>query len=380
VNILNKAILVDYLNSLEKHGTPGCDCVIYHEHKPVFRHITGFADAEKTKPLTEKNTYWLYSATKVITCTAVMQLIEKGKIGLDDPVYYYLPEYKDLKVKKGSHIEPAKNTMTIRHLLTMQSGLNYNLESQSIKKAIEETKREGTTRQLIKALADEPLDFEPGTHYQYSLSHDVLGAIIEVVSGMKFSVYLDEYIFKPLGMKNTGFELTPERETNMSGQFEFRADTMTTVPVTKKNVYVLLKNFESGGAGLISTADDYILFLNAMCNYGTSADGYRLLSPKSIDLMRTNQLHDVSKKDFDLLGKVGYSYGLGVRTLVEKEQSGARSPLGEFGWDGAAGAYALIDVENHLAIFYVQHVLCHNYIYEVAHPTIRNLTYEMLGL
>jgi len=380
MNILNKAILIDYLNSLEKHGTPGCDCVIYHEHKPVFRHTTGFADAGKTIPLTENNTYWIYSASKVITCTAVLQLIEKGKIGLDDPVYYYLPEYKNLKVRKDSGVETAKNTMTIRHLFTMQSGLNYNLEAPAIKKVIEETKGEATTRQIIKALADEPLDFEPGTRYQYSLSHDVLGAIIEEASGMKLSTYLDEYIFKPLGMKNTGFELTPERKANMSDQFEFRPDTMTSVPIAKENCYVLSKNYESGGAGLISTANDYILFLDAMCNYGTSTDGYKLLSPESIDLMRSNQLHDVSKKDFDLLGKIGYSYGLGVRTLIEREKSGARSPLGEFGWDGAAGAYGLIDVENRLAIFYVQHVLCHNYVYDVIHPTIRNLTYEMLGI
>lgn len=377
---MNKAILVDYLNSLEKYGTPGCECVIYHEHKPVFRHITGFADAEKTKPLTGKNTYWLYSASKVITCTAIMQLVEKGKIGLDDPVYHYLPEYKDLKVKKNSSVEPAKNTLTIRHLLTMQSGMNYDLQSPSIKKVLEETNGQATTRQIIKALANEPLDFEPGTHFQYSLSHDVLGAIIEVASGMKLSTYFDENIFKPLGMKNTGFELTPERKANMSDQFEFRADTMTTVPTTQDNCYVLSKNYESGGAGLISTAEDYILFLDAMCNYGTSADGYKLLSPESIDLMRTNQLHEVSKKEFDLLDRKGYSYGLGVRTLIEKEKSGARSPLGEFGWDGAAGAFGLIDVKNHLALFYVQHVLYHNYVYEVIHPTIRNLTYEMMGM
>lgn len=377
---MNKAILVDYLNSLEKIGTPGCDCVIYHEHKPIFRHTTGFADAAKTKPLTENNTYWIYSASKVITCTAVLQLMENGKIGLDDPVYCYLPEYKDMKVKKDSHVEPAKNTMTIRHLLTMQSGLNYDLEAPSIKKVIEDTNGQATTRQIIKALANEPLDFEPGTRFQYSLSHDVLGAIIEEVSGMKLSTYLDEHIFKPLGMKNTGFELTPERKANMADQFEFRNDINASVPTTKDNCYVLSKNYESGGAGLISTADDYILFLDAMCNYGTSAGGYRLLSPESIDLMRSNQLHDVSKKDFDLLGRIGYSYGLGVRTLIEKEKSGVRSPLGEFGWDGAAGAYGLIDVDNHLAVFYVQHVLYHDDIYYVAHPRIRNLVYEMLGM
>jgi CubicO group peptidase (beta-lactamase class C family) len=380
MNGLNQTILADYLDSLEKCGIPGCDCAVYHDHKPVFRHTAGYADSGKTKPLTSANTYWLYSASKVITCTAVMRLVEKGSIHLDSPVSDYLPEYGNLKVRNGSAVEQAKNAMTIRHLLSMQSGLNYNLNAPSILRALERTGQQAATREIIKALADEPLDFEPGTHFQYSLSHDVLGAVIAETSGMPFGTYLNEHIFKPLGMKNTGFELTPGRRANLAGQFEYHMDTMTSVPISPENAYIPSKAYESGGAGLISTADDYILFLDAMCNGGTGADGYRLLSAESIDLMRTDQLHAVSKKDFDLFGKVGYSYGLGVRTLVEKEKSGARSPLGEFGWDGAAGAYALIDVENHLAIFYVQHVLGCDYVYQVIHPKVRNLTYEMLEI
>jgi len=377
---MNKKILADYLNSLEQCGIPGCDCAVIHNHEVVFRHTVGYADWDRKKPLTDKNTYWLYSATKLFTCTAVMQLIDKGLIGLDSPVSDFLPEYRNLKVKTENGIVPAKNQMTISHLLSMQSGLNYNLEAPSIIKIKEETNNEATTRQVIEALANEPLDFEPGTHFQYSLSHDVLGAVIEVVSGKKLGEYFDEYIFKPLGMKNTGFELTPERQANMSDQFEFDMSTMTSKPVPNRNRYVLTKNFESGGAGLISILDDYLLYLDAMCHGGISKDGYRLISVESINLMRQDQMHEISKKDFDLRGKLAYSYGLGVRTLVDKEKYGIRSPLGEFGWDGAAGAYALIDVTNNLAIFYIQHVLKCGYAYNVIHPKIRDLTYEMLGL
>jgi len=377
---MNSALLAEYLDSLERHGIPGCECVIYHNHKRVFHHLAGYGDAEKSKPLAGDHTFWIYSMSKVITCTAVMQLVEKGSIGLDDPVADYLPEYGSLKVKHGSVVKQAQNPMTIRHLLSMQSGLNYNIEAPSIQKVLKDTNKQATTRQIIKALADEPLDFEPGTHYQYSLSHDVLGAVIEEVTGQRFGEYLDEHIFKPLGMKNTGFGLTPERKQKMVDQFEFHMDTMTSVPVSSENCYVLSERFESGGAGLISTATDYALFLDAMCNGGCSADGYRILSPETIDIMRTDQLHDVSKKEFDQLGKIGYSYGLGVRTLVDKEKSGARSPLGEFGWDGAAGAYALIDVENRLAICYMQHVLGCGYAYDVIHPKVRDLSYEMLGI
>lgn len=377
---MNRKILEDYLNSLEQCGIPGCDCAVIYKHEQVFRHTVGYADAERKKPLTDKNTYWLYSATKLITCTAVMQLIEKGLVGLDSPVSDYLPEYGNLKVKTDNGTVPAKNKMTIRHLMSMQSGMNYNLDAPSILRIKKETDNNATTRQVIEALAGEPLDFEPGTHFQYSLSHDVLGAVIEVVSGQRLGEYFDEHIFRPLGMKNTGFELTPERKSNMSDLFTFDTDTMTSRPVSNRNRYVLTKNYESGGAGLISTVDDYLLFLDAMCHGGISKDGYRLLSMESIDLMRQDQLKGTSKEEFDSWGRKGYSYGLGVRTLVEREKSGVRSPLGEFGWDGAAGAYALIDVTNNLAIFYIQHVLNCGYVYEVIHPRVRDLTYEMLGL
>lgn len=377
---MDQSKLIAYLDSLEQSGIPGCECTIYHNHEPVFRHTAGFADAGKTKLITSDSTYWLYSASKLATCTAVLQLAEKGKIGLDDPVSKFLPEYGDIKVKTGASAEKAKNAMTIRHLLTMQSGLNYNLGAPAIQKIIRETDRKATTRQIIKALADEPLDFEPGTRYQYSLSHDVLGAVIEVVSGEKLGAYLDAHIFKPLGMAKTGFELTPERKANMTDQYQYDMETKTSRQVTKENGFVLSDEYESGGAGLISTLDDYAMFIDALSNYGVGANGYRVISPDFIDQMRADALHEISKKDFAMLGKIGYSYGLGVRTLVDKEISGARSPLGEFGWDGAAGAYALIDVDNHLAIFYLQHICGCNYAYDVIHPTIRNLTYDMLGL
>jgi len=377
---MNRKILSDYLNSLEQCGIPGCDCAVVHNHEVVFRHAAGYADTERKNPISDKNTYWLYSATKLITCTAVMQLADKGLVSLDSPVSDFLPEYRNMKVKTANGTVPAKNQITIRHLLSMQSGLNYDLDAPSILEIKKETSNKATTRQVIEALANEPLDFEPGTRFQYSLSHDVLGAVIEVVSGQRLGEYFADHIFRPLGMKNTGFELTPERKANMSTQFTYDTDTMTSKPVLNKNRYVLTENYESGGAGLISTVDDYLLFLDAMCHGGISKSGYRLLSMESIDLMRQDQLSGASRQDFDTWNRYGYSYGLGVRTLVEKEKSGARSPLGEFGWDGAAGAYALIDVTNNLAIFYIQHVLNCGYAYSVIHPKVRDLTYEMLGL
>lgn len=353
---MNRTELRDFLNALESFGIPGCDCVVHHNHKPVFRHMTGYADKERTKPITRNTTYWMYSTTKLLTCTSVMQLVEKGCLTLDDPVYAYLPEYKYLKVRSGLGVKPAQNTMTIRHLMSMQSGLNYNISAPSIIQTLKDTKGQATTRELVQAFAREPLDFEPGTRFQYSFSHDVLAAVIEVVSGYSFDRYMEENILEPLGMSNTGFELTPERQALMSDQFRYNALSRTAKPISEKNEYVLSPNYLSGGAGLISKADDFILFLDAMCNGGIGANGCRILNKESIELMRSDQLAAQSRQDFSAFDRKGYSYGLGVRVLVDKEVSGAKSPLGEFGWDGAAGASALIDPVNHLAIFYVQHV------------------------
>lgn len=143
---MNQSVLDDYLASLEGHGIPGCDCVIYKDHKQIFRKTYGYADSGKTKPLTDANTYFLYSASKLITCTAALQLVEKGVLSLDDKVFDYLPEYKNLKVKNGAVVEQAKNAMTIRRLFSMQSGLDYNTQAPSILKIAENARLQATTR------------------------------------------------------------------------------------------------------------------------------------------------------------------------------------------------------------------------------------------
>lgn len=370
--------LTYYLDSLQSYGIPGCSCMVYHHHEPIYHHTAGYTDTEKTKPTELDTTYWLYSATKLVTCTAVMQLVERGLIFLDDPVDKYLPEYGNLMVKHETGTKPAQNRMTIRHLMSMQSGLNYNINTPSLTKAVKDSNGQISTREFIRALSQEPLDFEPGTRFQYSLSHDVLGALVEAVSGMSFDQYLDKSIFMPLNMSNTGFELTADRRALMSQQYRYDVLSRTAKPIHMENGYVLSPNYKSGGAGLISTVQDFILFLDALSNGGAAYNGNRIIAAESIDLMRTDQLNGESVKDFAAFGRAGYSYGLGVRVHIDSKASCAKSPLGEFGWDGAAGAYALIDPENHLAIFYVQHVLGCEYAYQTIHPTIRDLTYEML--
>lgn len=375
---MNFQKLTDYIDSLSKFGIPACDCVIYHKHEPIYRHMQGFSNAEKTKPTSNDDLYWFYSATKPVTCTAVMQLVEKGKINIDDAVYKYLPSFGDLTVRNGDKIEPARKVMTIRNLLTMTGGLNYDFNMPSILEVVKNSNNKATTQEIVNAIAKEPLSFEPSAHYQYSLCHDVLAAVVEVASGQVFSEYLYQNIFEPLGIGNATFHQSESTRKKMSELYIYNNDDQTASRIPNENCFVVSEAYESGGAGLICNADDYIKFADALCNNGEAANGARILSKDSVDKMRNNELDKDCYEDFKQLGKIGYSYGLGVRTLVDK--SASKSPVGEFGWDGAAGSYVMIDPVNNLAIFYAQHINGCSYAYNVIHPTIRDMTYEILDI
>ena len=368
--------LTAYLDSIPSLGVPGCDMAIYQNHKQLYRHSAGFRDADKTQPVKPDDTYWLFSCTKLFTTCAAMQLIERGEMNLDDPVSDYLPAYAHMTVKDGDKVRPAKRVMTIRHLMSMQSGLNYNLETPSILAALKETDRQADTRRIVDALAKEPLEFDPGADFLYSLSHDVLAAVIEAVSGKKFSEYLKENIYAPLCLNPLSFTLTDELRTRQAVQVMHHPDDTFTPMDANDNWFHFTPNYESGGAGLISDVHDMITFLDAIACGGVSADGKHILSPEMIQLWSANQLGPRSRASFDAWNRKGYSYGLGVRTRITAEPVGGRGQLGEFGWDGAACSYAVIDPVNHLSAFFAMHVRSFGYAYDVIHPTIRDLLYK----
>ena len=203
----NFKLLRNLLDNMVGKYYPGIDMCIYQEHKPIFRYQAGYSDWENKKPVDPQSLYYMFSCTKPITCTAALQLFEKGEFLLTDPVYAYLPEFKDVVVKEVdengnvSYVEP-KRPIIIRDLFTMTAGLDYDLEMEPIKEAIKATGGKNPTRELVKAMAKKPLSFHPGEKYQYSLCHDVIGALIEVVSDKKLGVYMKENIFEPCGMEN----------------------------------------------------------------------------------------------------------------------------------------------------------------------------------
>ena len=388
---MNFSRLTEYLDGLEnKYGVPGFDIRICRDHEEIYRHMGGHSDHAKTVPVGGNELYNIYSASKVITMTAAMQLIEKGILGLDDPVAEYLPEFRQMQV--ADHFDfgvyppviptmddphhPAKTPITIRMLMSMTAGLNYDVESAPIRELREATGGKATTRQMMGAIAKMPLLYEPGTRYLYSLGHDVIAGVIEVVSGMTFGEYLKKNIFDPLQL--TDMYLLPDAAqiSRLNAQFINEPDSEKIVPTKLVNRYRLSDCYESGGAGISCSVKDYSTFIDALACGGVGWNGERVLTPEGIRQLSENQLSPEILPDFQSPWQKAYGYALGVRTLIHPELS--PTPLGEFGWDGAAGAYALIDPVNHISVFYVQEVLNMVRVYAEIHPAVRNLIYAGL--
>ena len=332
----------DLLKQFEAMGIPLLDCVVYHKGKCVFRHMAGFSDEAKQKPVTGKELYNLYSCSKLITCTAALQLVEKGGIGLDAPVGDYLPEFRKLTKRVDDRIEPVKNTMTVRHLFTMTGGLTYDVTTENLKRGIADTNGEMPTREAMKYLALDPLAFEPGTCWRYSLCHDVLAAVVEVVAGVTFGEYVKKHIFDPCGMTHSTFLFPDERLPELVAQYSWKEEEKQFVCIGPRiTPYKIGSRYESGGAGCVSTVEDYILFLENL------RAGEALLRRDTVKLMSTPQIPPEMRP---VLLHPSYSYGLGVRCPWPGE------PKPDFGWSGAAGAFLAVLPEAEATIFYAQHV------------------------
>ncbi|MGN7358484.1 serine hydrolase domain-containing protein [Paenibacillus sp. SAF-054] len=372
--------LSNFIDRITNWRIPWAEVLVLYRNQEVFRYRSGYADLEERTPVHDSQIIRLYSLTKILTCTAALQLLEKGELLLNDPLSDYLPEYSEMTVKEtlpsGEAIfEKAKRPIRVRDLFTMSSGLSYDIRSPSIQEVIRRTSGRAPTREIAAAIAQEPLLFEPGTRWSYSLSHDVLAALVEAVDGRRFGAYVRDEITGPLGMRDTGFDVPEEDRGRLAPQYEYSEPTGK--PVRKDgNDYVLGSEYESGGAGLFSTVSDYAVFLNTLTHQGTSPEGVRILAAETVNLMRTDHLTEATRGHFSWSQLAGYGYGLGVRTHCSRETSGSLSPLGEFGWSGAAGSLAIIDPGSQVTVMYAQHMLNNQEPY--VHPRLRNLVYTCL--
>ena len=384
---MNFEYMKNFMNSLTEWIIPGNSVVIYKDGNKVFEYSSGYSDLEKKIKKTGEEQLYIYSCSKVATVTAALQLYEQGKFLLSDPLYEYLPEFKKMYVKDGDRIKAAENPITIRDLFTMTAGLSYATNTPAFEKARKLTDGKMDTRTVIKCLAEEPLLFEPGARWNYSLCHDVLAVLAEVVSGMRFSEYMKKHIFEPLDMNNSYYH-TPN-DVIISPQYIYEIqDTKNIVELQQKehttgvvkraygNELVFGENYDSGGAGIITTVDDYAKFAAALANSGTGLNNNRILSSATVKLMKTNQLNEAQRKTMNWRRLRGYGYGLGVRTLIDKAESGSNSSIGEIGWGGAAGATIIADTEEKVALFYAHHML--NPQEEYYQPRLRNVLYSCL--
>lgn len=336
--------LTKKLDSVFDLGVPFYDCIVLKDGKCVYRHKNGYTDLKNKTEVTGKEFYNLYSCSKLITCVSALQLVEKGLISLEDEVAKYIPEYKNLTVKRGDEILPAKNPMLIKHLFTMTGGLSYDLSSPSIIECKKDTDGRCSTLEVVKRLAKDPLLFEPGELYNYSLCHDVLATVVEVVSKMPFGEYVKRNIFEPLGMNDSTFLLDDKDLDKVVNQYTY-VDGKGVVERDKKIDYKFGSEYESGGAGCVSTLEDYVKLLEAI------RIGDVILKKETVDLLATNAL-DKKQLDSYYVYPLGYGYGLGQRCPFNEEKT-------DFGWGGAAGSFYAIDRKNKTTMLFTTHVLNH---------------------
>lgn len=332
--------------AISKEQVPGLVAMIVKDGKIIYHEAKGFADVESGKKMEKNSIFRIASQTKAITSTAIMILWEEGKFRLDDPISKYIPEFKNPQVLNNFRFadttyttKPSSREITIRHLLTHTSGLGYGvIDGDERMKMIYHkagvvdlfTTEKVTIEESVKRLAKLPLHHEPGTKYTYSEGLDVLGYLVEIISGKPFDVFLKERIFDPIGMNDTRFYLNDAQATRLVTVHTRKENEWVSYPVTFYDpAYPKTgsKTFFSGGAGLSSTTEDYAKFLQMYLNGGIY-NGKRILSPHTINTIMTNQVGD-------LLGEGGKDYGLAFGLVDQKGvQLGGIGSLGTFDWGG----------------------------------------------
>lgn len=377
-------------NGVKKGKISGANCLIFKDGKEIGYWVSGLADIEAKLPFKRDTLCRLYSMSKPVTAVGVMKLLEEGKLELDQCVSEFLPEFGNLKVCDDGKIRKSGRPLKIQDLLNMTSGYPYGGDAnegyRQTSRLIDDLNQHFdtiTTREFARRIADIPVIFEPGTNYEYGFSADILGAVVEVVSGQRFSVYMKEKIFDPLGMKDTGYWVPAEKQNRLSKVYRRPEDGSNNPTLfTWNNLGIQDKMdkepaFESGGAGLVSTIDDYMRFVRMLVN-GGELDGVRILQERTVQFMSEAKLRTNLQQFFDwkMEHMSGYSYANLCRVCIEPGKSKYLAQKGEFGWDGWLGPYMLVDPVNKLGLVYLQQ-MCDSGTTDVLR-SIRNILYSAL--
>lgn len=355
-------------NGVEYSMLPGACVGVYQSGKPLYEAAIGKADRERDLPMKKDTLFRMFSMTKPVTATAVMQLWEHGKLNLCNPLSWYFPEYKNMLVDTGNGLVPAEREITIQDLLNMTSGIPYpDCWSESQKQMAqfydEINERLGSdkpvsTEEFCRRAGGVPLMFQPGEKWAYGASADILGGVVEAVSGMSFDEYLRENIFQPLGMEDTDFYVPEEKRSRFAQLYTWDNENggirVEPDPHLGMNDYLTKPAFISGGAGLISTLSDYAAFANTLaCGGRNPGLGVRLIGERTWKYMQSPQLTPKQKESVEWESLIGHSYGNLMRVLESPNDFCTNAPAGEFGWDGWTGTYMTVCPEHELAIVYL---------------------------
>src|ERR1700691_6054942 len=370
---------------IEPGRFPGTQLLVYRRGKIVHSTVQGFADVERKVPVKDDTIFRIYSMTKPITSIAFMMLVEEGRVALEEPVHRYIPEWKNLGVFQAG-VWPAflpralSKPMQIVDLMRHTSGLTYGFQQRSNVDAayrelkIGEIEKAGTLSSMIADLAKVPLEFSPGEAWNYSVSTDVIGYLIGVISGKPFEQFLQERIFDPLGMKDTGFFVPSDKAHRLAACYSASPQGAMTFHATDRKGGLTLQDnpatssflsppsFISGGGGLCSTTADYLTFCRALLN-GGELNGVRLIGPKTLALMTSNHLPggrdlpEMSKSLFSEANYNGIGFGLGFSVTMNPAQTLIPGSAGEYAWGGAATTSFWIDPAEHLVAIFMTQVL-----------------------
>lgn len=345
----------------------GVNCMVMQHGKELCYYEAGYRDKAAGKKMTRDTIFRLYSMTKPVTSAAVMILLQEGKIDLLDPVSRYLPGFKEQYVIDKGIVYPVVKPMTIQNLLNMTSGLVYLGEGNAAEvrcgQLIDEiiakldTDQALTTVEIANRVGQLPLAFQPGENWQYGLSADILGAIVEVVSGMRFGEFLEKRIFAPLGMNDTAFYVPQEKQDRLSKVYRALPEGLAEEHFSHlgiRNGMDRQPAYEAGGAGLASTIDDYAKF-NQMLLHKGSYNGVQILTPHTVQFMTTAHVTAKQQRGVDTWESLaGYTYGNLMRILDRPEQAVGFGSKGEYGWDGWLGTYMMNDPAHELTFLMMQ--------------------------
>jgi CubicO group peptidase (beta-lactamase class C family) len=352
---------------------PGSLALVARHGKVCYLDVAGQRDVERGEPMTADTIFRIYSMTKPITSVAIMTLFEKGLLSLTDPVHRYIPSWRNLQVRTGGSLplfttEACNRPMTIRDLLMHTSGLTYDFMNQTNVDYAYRKLQVGnpapgyTLQKMIDDLAQLPLEFSPGSRWNYSVATDVLGYLVEVISGKSLPEYLSETIFKPLGMDDTGFEITPDKVPRFASCYQRNVAKELVCHDDGQNSQFTNRSFYSGGGGLLSTVGDYYRFSQMLANGGT-LDGQRIIGSRTLDFMTRNHLPggvDMSQFAMGSFSETvyeGVGFGLGFASKVDAGQNGFPATEGSYFWGGLASTLFWVDPEEELVVIFMTQLM-----------------------